>query len=213
MENLTHRIIVVGIGPGHPDYILPAALAAIRRAAVLVGGRRILKDFAKDGQRTFPVTADITGVIDFIREELKTKDVTVTVSGDPGYYSLLDTLRREFSADIIDVLPGISSLQAAFARLALPWHDARLVSLHGRDAEDSALLRGAPLGMLTDGKNNSRTIAARLLSLDWQEGDIMYVCERLSYEDEKITRLSLGEAANTPPIGHGVIVVVGEESR
>ncbi len=35
-----NEIIVAGIGPGHPDYILPAAARAIHEAKVLVGGRR-----------------------------------------------------------------------------------------------------------------------------------------------------------------------------
>ena len=40
-------IIVAGIGPGHPDYMLPAAARAIREAQVLVGGRRALAQFAR----------------------------------------------------------------------------------------------------------------------------------------------------------------------
>ena len=47
-----NEIIVAGIGPGHPDYMLPAAARAIREAQVLVGGRRALSQFARKGQRT-----------------------------------------------------------------------------------------------------------------------------------------------------------------
>ena len=35
-----NEIIVAGIGPGHPDYILPAAARAIHEAKVLVGRRK-----------------------------------------------------------------------------------------------------------------------------------------------------------------------------
>ena len=67
------------------------------------------------------------------------------VSGDPGYYSLLDALRRDFPAKQIMVIPGISAMQYAFARLALPWHDAVLASFHGRPpaAQDIAISRTA----------------------------------------------------------------------
>ena len=89
-----NEIIVAGIGPGHPDYMLPAAARAIREAQVLVGGRRALSQFAREGQRTMAVTGDIAAVMQFIREALATSSVVVMVSGDPGYYSLLDALRR-----------------------------------------------------------------------------------------------------------------------
>ena len=135
MEAVAHRILIAGIGPGHPDYILPAARQAISSAKVLVGGRRALEGFAHDGQKQIPITKDIASVIGFIREELASEDVVVMVSGDPGYYSMLDALRKEFPRERLQVIPGISSLQMAFAKLSLPWHGARILSFHGRQPE------------------------------------------------------------------------------
>ena len=172
---MSHKIIVVGIGPGDSAYLLPKAQKTIENARTLVGGKRALADFSHSGVRECAIGADIPSVLSFIREALETDDVVVMVSGDPGYYSLLDALRRTFSVGQIEVVPGISSLQLAFARLALPWHDARLLSFHGREPLETELVRtdGAVLGMLTDGRSNSQTIAARLLSRGWREGDIM----------------------------------------
>ena len=160
-----NKIVVVGIGPGNPDYIVPKGLKAIEQAKFLVGGRRALNQFAADGQETCPITADIQGVMDFIRAKIKRDKVVAMVSGDPGYYSLLDALRREFPAEQITVIPGISAMQYAFARLALPWHDAVLASFHGRTpaAQDIAYKQGKILGLLTDSKYNSQTIAEILL--------------------------------------------------
>ena len=210
---MTHKIIVVGIGPGDPAYLLPKAQKMIEKARILVGGRRALADYSHSGARECAIGADIPGVLAFIREALAEDDVVVMVSGDPGYYSLLDALRRTFPIGQIEVIPGISSLQLAFARLALPWHNARLLSFHGREPLETELVRteGAVLGMLTDGRSNSQTIAARLLSCGWREGDIMYVCTRLSYADERVIETTLGAAQNDAGIGHGVIVVCAQE--
>ena len=212
---MRHTITVVGIGPGDPAYLLPQARAAIHDARVLVGGRRALADLAPAGVRTHAIGADIAEVLTFIRNALRDDDVVVMVSGDPGYYSLLDALRRTFPIGQIDVVPGISSLQLAFARLALPWHNARLLSFHGREPLETELVRtdGAVLGMLTDGRNNSQTIAARLLSCGWRENDRMYVCTRLSYEDEEIIETTLGAAKADTGIGHGVIMVCAHEEN
>ncbi|MBQ7479700.1 MAG: precorrin-6y C5,15-methyltransferase (decarboxylating) subunit CbiE [Selenomonadaceae bacterium] len=209
---MRHRIIVAGIGPGHGDYMVPAAYQSIRSAKVLVGGRRALSQFAAEGQRIMSITRDIPAVLQFIREELTASDVVVMVSGDPGYYSMLDALRREFPEGVLRVIPGISSLQMAFSRLALPWHAARLLSFHGRrpEMEELAYCRGALLGMLTDGEYNSQKISGLLMQQGWPGKTRLFVCERLSYEDEKILRTTLEEAAKENGTGNCVLVIRDE---
>ena len=200
---------MAGIGPGNPDFILPAARAAVEGAQVLVGGSRALADFARHGQETMTIRGDIAAVLAFIKEKLQKTHVVVMVSGDPGYYSLLDALRREFLPQMLVVIPGISSLQMAFARLALPWHEARLASFDGRvpQPEEISYKEGALLGLLTDRTNNSRTIPLRLMELDWPPSAELHICSRLSYEDEQIIHTTLGEASAAPEISHGILVV------
>lgn len=200
---------MAGIGPGNPDFILPAARTAIEGAQVLVGGSRALADFARHGQETMTIRGDIAAVLAFIKEKLQKTHVVVMVSGDPGYYSLLDALRREFLPQMLVVIPGISSLQMAFARLALPWHEARLASFHGRvpQPEEISYREGALLGLLTDRTNTSRTIPLRLMELDWPPSAELHICSRLSYEDEQIIHTTLGEASAAPEISHGILVV------
>ena len=204
-------MIVAGIGPGNPDYVLPAALRVIREAKVLVGGSRALSDFAVDGQRTMTIRGDIPAVLSFIREALTESDVVVMVSGDPGYYSLLDALRRDFDEELLSVIPGISSVQFAFARLALPWHDASLLSFHGRRPSDAELAYrpGRIIGMLTDTKNSSRTIPELLIEMGWPEDAQAAICSRLSYEDERIVRTTLAGAVTEKEETHCVMVVMG----
>ncbi len=208
---MEYKVIVAGIGPGHPDYVLPAAIRAIREAKVLVGGSRALSDFAQEGQRTMTIRGDIPAVLTFIREALSESDVVVMVSGDPGYYSLLDALRREFDEECLSVIPGISSVQFAFARLALPWHDASLLSFHGRRPSDAELAYapGRLIGMLTDTKNSSRTIPKLLMEMGWPKDAKAAICSRLSYEDERIVRTTLAGAVMEKEETHCVMVVMG----
>ena len=214
MEDVTvkmHKIRVIGIGPGSPDYLLPAAVKAIAAARVLVGGRRALAQYAGDACRTFPIGGDIPAVMSFIKQELESDDVGVLVSGDPGYYSLLDALRREFPRERIEVIPGLSAMQLAFCRLALPWHEAKLLSFHGRKParEELRYQPGRILGMLTDGKFNSHTISSLLMAEGWPKEASCSILLRLSYPDEEITHTTLAGSQELEEKSHGILIVQG----
>ena len=206
MEN---KIIVAGIGPGAESFITPAALEKIRAAKFLVGGRRALAEFSKPEQVTCAITRDLDAAINFIREKISGGEVVVMVSGDPGYYSLLDLLRKNFPPARIEVIPSISAMQLAFARLALPWHSATLLSFHGRRPADSDLkfAQGKVLGLLTDAEFNSKTIAQILLEKGWAESSSVAICARLSYADEKIIRTDLAAAAVSEPVKNCILIV------
>ena len=209
---MLNKIIVAGIGPGGENYITPAAQKKIRGAKFLVGGRRALSEFATENQSTCAITKNLDAPIDFIREKISFGDVVVMVSGDPGYYSLLDLLRKKFPPEIIEVIPSISAMQLAFAKLALPWHDATLASFHGRQPARTTLefSAGKILGLLTDAEWNSATIAKLLLEVGWQKNSSVTICARLSYPDEKIFTTTLADAADAEPVKHGILIVRGD---
>ena len=203
------KIIVAGIGPGNEKFITPAALEKIRAAKFLVGGRRALETFALQNQITYPITKDLAAAINFIREKISVGQVVVMVSGDPGYYSMLDLLLKKFGAEIIEVIPSISALQLAFAKVSMAWHGATLLSFHGRRPDD-AQLKFAPkkiLGLLTDAEFNSVTISEILLSLGWSKNSRLIICSRLSYDDEKIIETTLSEAVKSAPVKNCVLIV------
>lgn len=206
MEN---KIIVAGIGPGDKKYITPAALEKIRAAKFLLGGRRVLSDFAAEGQEIFAITGDLDAALNFIRKKILIDEVVVMVSGDPGYYSMLDLLKKNFPPSKIEVIPSISAMQLAFAKLSLSWYSAKLLSFHGRRPTDEDLKFDSEkiLGMLTDAKFNSATISKILLELGWKKDFKIAICSRLSYSDEKIILTTLEQAAISEPVKHCILIV------
>ena len=208
---MEHTLYIVGIGPGHPDYVVPRGLRLMREAKVLIGSERALEDFAQPGQETYVVTGKLTELADFIEEKLKASDVTVTVSGDPGYYSLLTYLKKRFPDTPIDVTAGLSSITFAFARLGETWQNASLLSFHGRVPEPELLRyeQGRRLAFLTEPKYNPAYIAAELQRYGWPADTKAAACERLSYEDERIVKGTLAELESLAGFGHSVLVVTG----
>ncbi len=136
------RLAVVGIGPGAPDWRTPEAAAALRSASDLVGYRLYLDLLGPpaDGQRRHEYAlgeeeARVSSALDLAAEG---RAVALVSSGDPGIYAMaalvFELLEREARPDwrrvAVSVLPGISALQAAAARIGAPLgHDFCAVSL------------------------------------------------------------------------------------
>lgn len=206
---MEHKIIVVGIGPGSPDYILPVASRIIAQAKILVGSQRALTTFAPSHATIKVIDNDLKGVLSFIATSLIDDDVVVMVSGDPGFYSFLATLKTKFASEHIIVIPGISSMQLAFARITEIWQDAVLISMHGRQAKDADLNYSPDrkLGILTDYEQNPLYIAKVLLKHEWPLHTKVWLCANLSYENERIKQLTLGEIKEVDGFTHCVMVV------
>ncbi|MCG0278722.1 MAG: precorrin-6y C5,15-methyltransferase (decarboxylating) subunit CbiE [Thermanaeromonas sp.] len=168
-QNRGSWLKVIGIGPGHPSWLTPAAYEAVAQAEILVGGRRALALFAFLEREKRVIDGDLESLRRFL-ESVRGRPTAVLVSGDPGLYSLLGWLKRHFPEEEITVIPGISSVQLAFARLGCSWEEATILSLHGRPlslldpyleglARDKVLL-----ALLTGGSNTPSKVGEYLTS-------------------------------------------------
>jgi len=186
-------ITVVGTGPGHGDYLLPVAAKAVEQADCLLGSKRALALFKHLHKPEYVIDGDLSRVIPVLKDLRGKQRVVVLVSGDPGFYSLLTFLKRHFPDGELEVIPGISSVQLAFARLKKAWQDAVFFSVHGRSPEGLAQLvkPGRTVVVLTDNKNTPRVVAQFLK--DKVPGDpLTYICDSLGTPAETVlaTRLS-----------------------
>lgn len=208
---MANTLIVAGIGPGDKDYIIPKALKAIENARFLVGGRRALEDYASPNQETYPVTGKLSLLAEWLEKSLAMDDVVVMVSGDPGYYSLLPWLKKRFPESKIEVIPGVSSVQSAFAVLAEPWQGALWLSFHGRVPEEAQTVyeEGKKMAFLTDHENNPAFIAKYLIEKGWPESTKAAALEHISYENQNVQIGSLKDLTDLSGFGESVMVVMG----
>lgn len=177
-------IRILGIGPGSLQWLPAAIEQEAAQCAVLVGGVRALElfpDFQGDKVR---IGRDLQPALQAIAQALaENRQVGVLVSGDPGFYSMLPLIQRTFPEAPLSVLPGISSLQFAFARAGIPWQEAELRSVHGRALESLPLNPGKPLGLLTGGENSPQRIAGHYSSYGFNPR--ISLGNALSYPDEQ----------------------------
>ena len=124
--------------------------------------------------------------------------VLVRADGDPLLFGIGATLVRRLGPAAVRLLPAVSSLQQACARMSLPWHKVICLSLHGRDdlrPLNVACGKNAPLCILTDARMSPDVLARHLLDrgVDWFEAHIF---ERMGAADETVSHLSLADAAS-----------------
>lgn len=176
-------IKVMGIGPGNKDWLPSAIEEAVQTCDVLVGGARALQLFPDFSGTRIILSGKLNESIAPMRTALTDqKQVGVLVSGDPGFYSFLPMLKRTFPETEIDVYPGISSMQFAFARAGLPWQEAEFFSVHGRPLDRLPLTFQKPLAILTGGENTPQAVAAYYAQYGLQMEAA--VGNRLSYPEE-----------------------------
>lgn len=200
-------ITVLGLGCGcarGPAALAPEQRALLEAADVLCGGKELLAAFeAQDGQsglkaRLLPLTLPLEPLLSRLSQMRAAGErVLLLADGDPLFFGIGATLVRQLGAEAVRLIPAVSSLQQACARLALPWHKVVCLSLHGRDdlgPLNAAVAKGAPLCILTDARMTPDVLARHLLDrgVDWFTAHIF---ERMGAPDETRHQLSLAEAA------------------
>jgi precorrin-6Y C5,15-methyltransferase (decarboxylating) len=205
-------ITVVGVGVSPlPDL----ARTRIAEAALVVGGRRQLAAAAArppdgatggTGRRTFELTGDLGPAMTSIAA--CAGPVVVLASGDPGFFGIVRALAERFGRERLEVVPGVSSVAAAFARAALPWDDALVVSAHGRDPGPAinACLAHPKVAVLTGPGFGPAELAAVLA----RHGRRMLVAERLGEPDERVVEAAASEIAAGSWADPNVVVVFDE---
>jgi cobalt-precorrin-7 (C5)-methyltransferase len=213
MAVIKKKIIIVGCGPGAADYVTPAAAAAARKADVFIVSRR-LKDYFPDvAAERIDSGAGIDATLDAMAARRDAGlQVVLLATGDPGIASLARPVIRRFGREHCEVIPGISSIQVAFARIGLDWEDTRIVSAHSRDPEVSATeLGGYDKLAILGGRDGSLYWAERLIA-ELGEDRRVFLCEELTLPEEKITEIEGGALTDRPVSSRAIILIIKGEA-
>ncbi|MDR4507585.1 MAG: precorrin-6y C5,15-methyltransferase (decarboxylating) subunit CbiE [Candidatus Brocadiaceae bacterium] len=213
-EQNTNKVIIVGCGPGIKGYISPKALYNIKKADILVGSLRLLKLFPGINVQKIVLEKNYRQLVDMIARRYTTKQVVVLVSGDPCFFSYTKMIVKKLGPKSCTIIPGVSSIQLAFASIGECWEDACFISLHGRKTEYGQLIKKvreySKVGILTDRINSPSAIARQLLEAGIQKRK-MFVCENLSLPEENVREFDLSSALKTNTNGSTVIIIVNNK--
>lgn len=177
-------ITVLGIGPGDQEYRLQGTQKYLEQADVVIGSQRQLTTFSvvKNKQMKLPHLSELK---QYLQANLQ-KNIVLLASGDPLLYGIGTWVINQFGKEKIKIVPGISSIQYMFHQLQVSMNGCYLTSSHGRKPNFDFLLQHSKVGMVTDEVLGPYEIGQEIKRRGLHR--TIYVGERLSYPDERITK-------------------------
>ncbi len=188
------KITIIGIGDDGLEGLTRQAKETIKSAGTLMGSAGLLKKILEtENQRRLTLSADLQQVAAMVEQD-NPEPVVLLTSGDPLFYGTARYLCERFGKDRFDVLPHVSSMQLAFARVKESWDEAYLTNLASQNIERvvERIRSAEKVGVFTTDAITPAVLATALVAkgIDYFT---VYVCENLGSRDERVTRGKLNE--------------------
>ena len=195
-------IILAGIGMGASKGLTREVYDAIESADILLGAKRLIEPYSPRMEKmSYYLGKDIVPYLEdlFLQSAGKRYRVVVLFSGDSGCYSGCQALARclheavaekRFLADI-RILSGISSVSYLASCIGESYHDAAILSMHGKLLPDLArrIQENEKTFLFMSGVKDMRKLGTTLTEA-FMDDCIITAGYQLSYEDEEIRKLT-----------------------
>ncbi len=190
----TGKIPILGIGPDGLAGLSSRSTNLLQQAAVVYGSEaalRLLPDLAAERR---VIGTNLAEVVEQLKAERSQTQMAIVAVGDPLFYGTAKYLCEKVGLDAFEVVPHVSSMQLAFARLMQSWEDAYLSDLSAKPFETilDRIRTADTVGLFTTEQYPPNRIARELLSrgINYFSGA---VCENLGGRDERVTVAELAE--------------------
>jgi precorrin-6Y C5,15-methyltransferase (decarboxylating) len=211
VESVTPRsekVHIVGIGDDGVDGMTAHARRLVEEADVLVGPESCGAMLPAGLGGKLSPAANLEELVERI-EAAVGRRVVVLASGDPLFYGTARFVCARLGKDRFEVVPHVSSMQLAFARVKESWEEAFLANLSGQSIERvlDRIRTSETVGLFTSDQWPPSAVARALLDegIDYFQA---YVCENLGSPDERVTQGSLAEIATESFVGLNVLILV-----
>jgi precorrin-6Y C5,15-methyltransferase (decarboxylating) len=208
------KLVIVGIGDDGPAGLTEAARRVVAEADVILGAPATLRLLDAGAARMVALEADMPAALRQVREALAARKPVLVSGGDPLFYGIARYLCDRLGKDLFEVVPHVSSMQLAFARVKESWEDAYLTSLAGRPLEAvvDRIRTAEKVGLFSSDEHPPGRLARALLErgIDYFRA---YVCENLGSPDERVTQVELAELATLEFDPLNVLILVRKPDR
>ena len=192
-----NKVTIIGIGEDGVQSLSESASRQLSAAELIIGAPRLLAHLPPGPAERFAIGADLGEVVRLIEQARPHRRIVVLAGGDPLFYGVARYLCDRLGKELFDVVPHVSSMQLAFARVKESWDDAYLTSAANHALEDlvDRVRTAERVGLFTSEELTPASVAKALLSegIDYFRA---YVCENLGARNEVVTQGSLAQIAD-----------------
>lgn len=211
---LKEKVHVIGVGA---DGILSMDLKAMRLlqdAEWIFGPERLLAFFPNHDAKKIPIRSNLKEIAEMIQSNLGGRQMAVLASGDPNFCGIARDLVEQLGKEAIEIIPNVSAMQLAFARIKESWEEAYLGSAQGRPIEEMVepVRHAVKAGLLTDAQNTPAAIAKVFLA-QGIENRTAYICENLAEGDERVTELDLEQLPGRSFSPRTILILLKRSNR
>ena len=191
---MLNKIPIVGVGPDGLAGLTSRSRELLTAADTVFGSEATLRLLPELTAERIRIGTDLPDVVEKLRAGLGTRRMAVAAGGDPLFYGTARYLCEKIGPEHFEVVPHVSSMQLAFARLKQTWEEAYLTDLSSRplDAVIDKIRTAETVGLFTSETYSPGRVARELLArgIDYFR---VFVCENLGGKDERITQGELTE--------------------
>ena len=189
------KVHIVGIGDDGVDGMTAQARRLLEAADLLLGPESCAALLPAPLAARLQASVSLEELIERI-EAATSQQIVVLASGDPLFYGTARHVCAKLGKDRFEVVPHVSSMQLAFARVKESWEDAFLANLSGQSIERviDRIRSSETVGLFTSEQWPPSAVARTLLEEGISYFDA-YVCEKLGSPDERVTQGSLADIA------------------
>ena len=208
------KVWIIGVGNDGKASLSETALGLIEKADLLIGGERLLAFFSESTAEKLAIKSNLDQVVEAIKAGYGARRIVVLGTGDPNFYGITRTLTGRLPRGWFEVIPAVSAMQWAFARIKEPWDDAVFISVHGRRPLGPLIdlvRRSRKVGVFTDEVHSPPAIARSLLA-EGITGVHAWLCEDLGSEREKVTETDIETLATMTVSPLNTLILVREDA-
>ncbi len=202
------KVHIVGIGDDGVEGMTAQARRLVEAADLLLGPESCVQLLPAGLAGRLVAASNLEELVERI-EAAGAKRVVVLASGDPLFYGTARYVCAKLGKERFEVVPHVSSMQLAFARVKESWEEAFLANLSGQSIERviDKIRTSETVGLFTSEQWPPAAVAKALLE-DGVDYFQAYVCENLGSPDERVTQGSLAEIAKESFGGLNVMILV-----
>ncbi len=188
------RIHIIGVGSDGLAGLTARARDILQSAEVVFGTESVLDLLGDLRAERVRIGSDLPEVIAVLNAHAGRKRLAIVAGGDPLFYGVARYLCDRMGKERFEVLPHVSTMQLAFARIKESWEEAYLTNLQTHPLESvlDRIRTAEVVGLFTSETEGPAQVAQTLLArgLDYFRA---FVCENLSAPDERVTQGELSD--------------------